>query len=92
MVISARTGKIFEGKRAITRRAHSLLSLGYLEQGLLVRDSNKLLLNYLRGWHLKLDLAALIPTDLFYLVTGVECHERIPCPGDTLTLRHARNQ
>jgi len=46
---------------------------GYLEQGLLVRDSNKLMINYLRGWQLKLDLLALIPTDLFYLVTGVTC-------------------
>lgn len=57
------------------------MTIGYLEQGLLVRDSQKLMLNYFRGWQVKLDLISLIPTDLFYFVTGVTCrNEHIPCP------------
>ncbi|KAI1294767.1 Cyclic nucleotide-gated cation channel subunit A [Halotydeus destructor] len=53
---------------------------GYLEQGLLVRDSNKLLINYLGSRKLKFDLLSLLPTDLFYAITGTECLEHIPCP------------
>lgn len=56
-------------------------STGYLEQGLLVRDSNKLLLNYITSTTLKLDIISLIPTDLFYIVTGINCKDgQIPCP------------
>lgn len=53
---------------------------GYLEQGLIVRDTHKLLINYLKGWQLKLDLLSLMPTDLFYLVIGTSCDQTIPCP------------
>ena len=54
---------------------------GYLEQGLMVRQSNKLLVNYFRSWTLTFDLISLIPTDLFYFVTGLSCSATsIPCP------------
>ncbi|RWS23450.1 cyclic nucleotide-gated cation channel alpha-3-like protein, partial [Leptotrombidium deliense] len=53
---------------------------GYLEQGLIVLDSNKLLVNYFKSVHIKLDLLSLVPTDLFYFTTGLECVNRMPCP------------
>lgn len=54
---------------------------GYLEQGLLVRNTNKLLVNYMRSLRFKLDLLSLVPTDLFYVVTGLSCQpESLPCP------------
>ncbi|XP_015785555.1 cyclic nucleotide-gated cation channel subunit A-like [Tetranychus urticae] len=54
---------------------------GYLEQGLLVRDTEKLLVNYVTSPTLKLDLISLIPSDLFYLITGISCEDgHIPCP------------
>ena len=54
---------------------------GYLEQGLLVLNSNKLLVNYISSKKLKLDIISLIPTDLFYFTTGLTCkNEQIPCP------------
>lgn len=57
------------------------LFLGYLDQGLLVRDSNKLLVNYVNSWTLKMDIICLIPTDLLYFVFGVSCPDQvIPCP------------
>ncbi|KAH9373638.1 hypothetical protein HPB48_011386 [Haemaphysalis longicornis] len=52
---------------------------GYLEQGLLVRNTRKLIIRYVQSLHFKLDLISLIPTDLSYLFLGVECSVRVPC-------------
>ncbi|XP_064483054.1 cyclic nucleotide-gated cation channel alpha-3-like [Ornithodoros turicata] len=52
---------------------------GYLEQGLLVRNTRKLLLNYTSSLHFKLDILSLLPTDISYFFFGVECHVKVPC-------------
>lgn len=41
---------------------------GYLEQGLLVTDSQKLRRNYWISFHSKLDVLSILPTDVFYLL------------------------
>ncbi|XP_075678617.1 cyclic nucleotide-gated channel alpha-3-like isoform X2 [Dermatophagoides pteronyssinus] len=54
---------------------------GYLEQGLLVRDLNKLFVNYIKSFRFKLDIISLLPTDLIFIMTGTYCEpERFyPC-------------
>lgn len=52
---------------------------GFLEQGLLVRDSNQLLCNYIHSHQFKLDLLSLVPTDFLYLVTDTTCELKVPC-------------
>ncbi|KAL1432669.1 hypothetical protein MTO96_012885 [Rhipicephalus appendiculatus] len=52
---------------------------GYLEQGLLVRNTRKLLKRYIESLHFKLDLISLVPTDVAYFFLGVECKVRVPC-------------
>ncbi|XP_076362810.1 cyclic nucleotide-gated channel alpha-3-like [Tachypleus tridentatus] len=52
---------------------------GYLEQGLLVEDSMKLLMNYARSSYFKLDVASIIPTDVLYMILGTSCHMIVPC-------------
>ena len=38
-------------------------------------------MNYRSSWFLRIDLLALLPTDLFYIVSGVSCPDAIiPCP------------
>ncbi|XP_078137876.1 cyclic nucleotide-gated channel rod photoreceptor subunit alpha [Centroberyx gerrardi] len=44
---------------------------GYLEQGLLVKDAQKLRDRYVNSVQFKLDLVSMIPTDIFYAVLGV---------------------
>ena len=47
----------------------------------MVRDSTKLLVNYMSSYQFKLDLISLFPTDLFYFITGFGCeHQSVPCP------------
>jgi len=53
---------------------------GYLEQGLMVRDSKRLRRNYLNSKHIFLDIVSILPTDLAYLILGCTCYETIPCP------------
>lgn len=56
--------------------------LGYLEQGLLVRDAKKLRQHYFSTTsHWQLDLISMFPTDLAYLWWGPnECNfDRVPC-------------
>ncbi|XP_033631451.1 cyclic nucleotide-gated cation channel alpha-3-like [Asterias rubens] len=50
---------------------------GYLEQGLLVRDTKKLRKCYMKSWMFKLDVLSMLPLDLFYLVPGVGIHATI---------------
>ncbi|CAM9231919.1 unnamed protein product, partial [Lampetra fluviatilis] len=45
---------------------------GFLEQGLLVRDSRKLRDHYTRTLQFKLDVASLAPTDVAYLALGLD--------------------
>ncbi|CAL1261578.1 unnamed protein product [Larinioides sclopetarius] len=52
---------------------------GYLEQGLLVRDSKQLFKNYIRSYQVKLDLLSLVPTDLTYLIMDTSCDLHVPC-------------
>lgn len=44
---------------------------GYLEQGLLVKDEQKLRERYLQSFQFKLDAASMVPTDVFYVALGV---------------------
>lgn len=48
---------------------------GYLEQGLLVKDEQKLRERYMKSFQFKLDLISMIPTDLLYLVFGLKYPE-----------------
>ncbi|CAL8362539.1 unnamed protein product [Lota lota] len=47
------------------------LRTGFLEQGLLVKDTAKLRDNYVRTFQFKLDMLSILPTDLGYIVTGI---------------------
>ncbi|XP_061755501.1 cyclic nucleotide gated channel subunit alpha 2b [Nerophis ophidion] len=47
------------------------LRTGFLEQGLLVKDHTKLRDSYMRTLQFKLDVASILPTDLFYFYTGI---------------------
>ena len=44
---------------------------GFLEQGLLVKDTAKLRKNYGRTFQFKLDVLSILPTDLGYIATGI---------------------
>lgn len=53
---------------------------GYLEQGILVRNSRKLARHYVSSYAFKLDLLSLMPTDLSYNILGQRClPNRVPC-------------
>ena len=53
---------------------------GYLEQGILVRNSAKLAENYLRSFAFKLDLISLLPTDFAYAFMSARClPNQVPC-------------
>ncbi|XP_014674440.1 PREDICTED: cyclic nucleotide-gated cation channel alpha-3-like [Priapulus caudatus] len=45
---------------------------GYLEQGLLVRDTSKLLKNYVATWSFKMDVISIIPTDILYVFITID--------------------
>uniref|UniRef100_A0A3B4BRN4 Cyclic nucleotide-binding domain-containing protein n=1 Tax=Pygocentrus nattereri TaxID=42514 RepID=A0A3B4BRN4_PYGNA len=47
------------------------LRTGFLEQGLLVKDLVKLRDNYIRTFQFKVDVLSIVPTDLIYIVTGI---------------------
>ncbi|XP_041986288.1 cyclic nucleotide-gated cation channel subunit A-like [Aricia agestis] len=55
---------------------------GYLEQGLMVKDSHMLRAHYFRSDHWHYDLLSLLPTDLaYYWWTPGSCsYQRLPCP------------
>ena len=54
-------------------RAHE----GYLDQGILVKDSKLLRQNYMKTRQIKIDVLSVFPTDLTYLVFDNKCLEVI---------------
>ncbi|KAJ8335842.1 hypothetical protein SKAU_G00391840 [Synaphobranchus kaupii] len=48
---------------------------GYLEQGLLIKDEQKLRDRYVQSFQFRLDVLSMIPTDIFYLFLGVNYPE-----------------
>ncbi|CAL8383946.1 unnamed protein product [Arctogadus glacialis] len=48
---------------------------GFLEQGLLVKDEKKLRDRYINSLQFKLDLATIVPTDVFYAYFGINYPE-----------------
>ncbi|XP_071054272.1 cyclic nucleotide-gated cation channel subunit A isoform X1 [Onthophagus taurus] len=58
-------------------RAHE----GYLEQGLLVTDLQKLRSHYFQSKKWRTDVLSLLPTDIFYVwFPPYECDIKVPCP------------
>uniref|UniRef100_A0A0K2T1J1 Cyclic nucleotidegated cation channellike [Ceratitis capitata] n=1 Tax=Lepeophtheirus salmonis TaxID=72036 RepID=A0A0K2T1J1_LEPSM len=53
---------------------------GYLEQGLLVRDSTKLRKRYLKSKYFILDILSIFPMDIYYIFLSDTCFETVPCP------------
>ncbi|XP_026479261.1 cyclic nucleotide-gated cation channel subunit A [Ctenocephalides felis] len=54
---------------------------GYLDQGLMVRDSSKLRSHYIASGSWRLDLLSLLPTDIMYIWWQPStCQLRVPCP------------
>lgn len=56
-------------------------NIGYLDQGLLVRDAAKLRKHYFstKGW--RLDILSVLPTDfLYFWWEPSKCHIKVPCP------------
>ncbi|XP_068899374.1 cyclic nucleotide-gated cation channel subunit A-like isoform X2 [Tenebrio molitor] len=54
---------------------------GYLEQGLLVTNPQKLRAHYFQTKQWRSDFLALIPTDVAYVWwSPYECHVKVPCP------------
>nr|XP_008542349.1 PREDICTED: cyclic nucleotide-gated olfactory channel [Equus przewalskii] len=51
------------------------LRTGFLEQGLLVKDTKKLRDSYIHTLQFKLDVASIIPTDLIYFAVGIHSPE-----------------
>ncbi|PNI23550.1 CNGA2 isoform 1 [Pan troglodytes] len=51
------------------------LRTGFLEQGLLVKDTKKLRDNYIHTLQFKLDVASIIPTDLIYFAVDIHSPE-----------------
>ncbi|XP_007452190.1 PREDICTED: cyclic nucleotide-gated olfactory channel [Lipotes vexillifer] len=51
------------------------LRTGFLEHGLLVKDTKKLWDNYIYTLQFKLDVASIIPTDLIYFAVGIHSPE-----------------
>lgn len=57
------------------------VNTGYLDQGLMVHDTNKLMAHYFKTWKMKLDFLSIVPTDLFYVTIGFSCRDNsMPCP------------
>ena len=52
-------------------RAHE----GYLDQGIMVKDSRLLRSNYMKTRQIKIDILSVFPTDLLYLVFDNSCYE-----------------
>ena len=89
MMVAARTGQSAAESRRQATPQHLVVTAciaspslaGYLEQGLMVRDANKLLSHYFKTWRMKLDFASVVPTDVFYFTTGITCTDGVmPCP------------
>ncbi|XP_045205389.1 cyclic nucleotide-gated cation channel alpha-3-like [Mercenaria mercenaria] len=48
---------------------------GYLEEGLLVTNPQKLRKNYIKSTNFKMDIISILPTDILYIVTGFNIPE-----------------
>lgn len=54
---------------------------GYLEQGLMVKDTKLLRRNYFKSSaNYIVDILSIFPTDFAYFAFSSKCHEQIPCP------------
>jgi len=53
---------------------------GYLEQGLMVKDPQKLRKNYFNSKYVIFDVLSILPTDLIYFYWSTCSEESIPCP------------
>lgn len=73
--------RIVSPNRILTQ-FYLLTTLGYLSEGLMVYDLNKLLVNYIQSIQFKLDLLSLLPTDVIFLIAGMTCDPNTfyPCP------------
>lgn len=70
------TGQLtFTGSTSWTAPLTRSLCAGFLEQGLLVKDEQRLRQRYMDSFQFKLDLASMVPTDLLYVVCGVSYPE-----------------
>jgi hypothetical protein len=60
-----------KGER-VGERAKELLIIfpGFLEQGLIVKDTRRLAAAYIHSMQFKFDIFSLLPTDLLYFVPG----------------------
>lgn len=55
--------------------------IGYLDQGLLVRDASKLRKHYFSAKRWRIDLLSMLPTDLAYIWwPPSSCNASVPCP------------
>lgn len=52
-----------------------VLSAGYLEQGLMVKDEKLLRDRYVNSFQFRLDVVSMLPTDIFYLYFGLDYPE-----------------
>ena len=52
---------------------------GYLDQGIMVKDSKRLRENYREAKISKIDLISIFPTDFAYLIFDGTCYEQMPC-------------
>lgn len=53
----------------------SFFITGYLEQGLLVKDEKLLWDSYINSFQFRLDAVSMLPTDIFYLILGLDYPE-----------------
>ena len=56
-----------------------LALLGYLDQGLMVKDPKLLRKNYTTTPFVYLDILSVLPTDIAYFFLDKKCIERVPC-------------
>lgn len=62
-------------------KGKNLEFLGYLEQGLMVKNAKKLRKNYVKSKYVIFDILSILPTDLAYLFwSSAKCYETVPCP------------
>lgn len=57
-----------------------IIYLGYLEEGMMVKDLKKLRQNYFKSPYFKLDVISLLPTDITYFFYPTTCRGIVPCP------------
>lgn len=45
--------------------------VGFLEQGLMVKDTKRLTMVYIKSWKFVIDVFSILPSDFFYFATGI---------------------